>query len=109
MGIDNLEHGLVVDTEFDPQKKPGVCPAKSPESVQALHALDVHGPQIQSLVYSMISHHVALTSTLAIYETLDADEPPFDTLRQTRAVLSTLSWADFLTLKGLLGKRSRAG
>jgi imidazolonepropionase-like amidohydrolase len=109
MSIDNLEHGLIVDTEFDPQKKPGVCPAKSPNSVQALLALDVHGPQLQSLIHSMISHHVALTSTLAVHENFDADEPPFGTLRQTRAALSTLSWADFLTLKGLLGKRSRAG
>src|SRR5438874_925665 len=26
LGIDNLEHGLVVDTEFFPSKKPGECP-----------------------------------------------------------------------------------
>lgn len=109
MGIDNLEHGLIVDSEFDPQKKPGICPVKSFESVQALLGLDVHGQQIQRLIQSMISHHVALTSTLATYENLDADEPPLDTLRQTRATLSNLSWADFLKLKNLFGKRSRAG
>src|SRR6185369_17037651 len=27
IGIDNLEHGLIVDTEFAPEKKPDVCPA----------------------------------------------------------------------------------
>jgi imidazolonepropionase-like amidohydrolase len=26
IGIDNLEHGLPADTEFDPRKAPGVCP-----------------------------------------------------------------------------------
>ncbi len=109
MGIDNLEHGLIVDSEFDPHKEPGVCPAKSSDSVQALLVLDVHGQQIQRLIKSMISHHVALTSTLATYENFDADEPALDTLRQTQATLSGLSWADFLNLKTLLGKRTRAG
>lgn len=109
MGIDNLEHGLIVDSEFDPQKRPGQCPVKSSASVQALLALDVHGQQIQTLIQSMVSHHVALTSTLATYENLDADGPPLDTLHQTRAALSDLSWRDFLNLKTLLGKRTRAG
>src|SRR6185437_13199811 len=26
LGIDDLEHGLMVDTEFDPGKTPDVCP-----------------------------------------------------------------------------------
>src|SRR6266853_6475737 len=26
LGIDDLEHGLLVDTEFFPEKKPGQCP-----------------------------------------------------------------------------------
>ncbi|MBB5061126.1 imidazolonepropionase-like amidohydrolase [Granulicella aggregans] len=109
MGIDNLEHGLIVDSEFDPQKKPGVCPAKNSEGVQTLLQLDVHGQQIQRLIKSMISHHVALTSTLATYENSDTDEPPAATLRQTRATLSALSWADFLRLKALLGKPHHMG
>ena len=109
MGIDNLEHGLLVDTEFNPQKVTGVCPATTPASVQALLALDVHGTQIQGLIHTLVTHHVAVTSTLAIYENFDAEEPPMNTLERTHSSLSTLSWTDFLKLKSLLGKRSRAG
>src|SRR5881628_1248843 len=29
LGIDNLEHGMLTDTDFDPQKKPDVCPPNS--------------------------------------------------------------------------------
>src|SRR2546430_7477854 len=29
LGIDNLEHGMLTDTDFDPQKKPDVCPSNS--------------------------------------------------------------------------------
>jgi len=43
LGIDNLEHGLVVDTEFYSGKKPDVCP--SPRAALAeLTKLDVNGP-----------------------------------------------------------------
>ena len=31
LGIDNLEHGIVVDTEFYPGKKPNLCPAPDAE------------------------------------------------------------------------------
>ena len=31
IGIDNLEHGIIVDTEFTPGKKPDVCPAETLE------------------------------------------------------------------------------
>jgi imidazolonepropionase-like amidohydrolase len=33
LGIDNLEHGLAVDTEFYADKKPGVCPGQRPPQV----------------------------------------------------------------------------
>jgi len=33
IGIDNLEHGLLVDTEFHPGKQPDVCPASTRNDV----------------------------------------------------------------------------
>ena len=35
IGIDNLEHGIIVDTEFIPGKKPDVCPDGDSRSVLA--------------------------------------------------------------------------
>ena len=107
MGIDNLEHGLPEDKEFDPRKKPGVCPAADAQEGHSIVALDVHGPEIQGLIHTMISHHVALTSTLAIYETYEPEEPSLDALQGTKSVLSPTSWSEFLKLRGLIKQHPR--
>ena len=65
MGIDSLEHGLFVDTEFDPTKQPEVCPANDwPTNV----SLEIGSAEIRQTIDSLIRHHVAITSTLAIVE-----------------------------------------
>ena len=63
LGIDNLEHGLTVDTEFLPEKKPDVCPNPS-QAAGAAANLDVNGEAIQATIRALVSHHVAVTSTL---------------------------------------------
>src|SRR5438309_6819872 len=40
LGIDNLEHGLLVDTEFLPGKKPGLCPDE-PENPDLICKVEV--------------------------------------------------------------------
>ncbi len=75
LGIDNLEHGLVVDTEFDPSKKPDTCPTQA-ETFATLAKMDVEGPQIQETIHDLVAHHVAVTSTLAIFETFVPNRPP---------------------------------
>jgi imidazolonepropionase-like amidohydrolase len=67
LGIDDLEHGLTVDTEFHPDKKPDVCPNPT-EAVVAANKLDVNGPEIQKTINTLIRHHVAVTSTLPVFE-----------------------------------------
>ena len=74
LGIDDLEHGLTVDTEFFPGKQPDVCPPPN-QAVAAAAKLDVNGPEIQTTIRTMISHHVALTSTLPVFEQLVASRP----------------------------------
>ncbi len=69
MGIDNLEHGLVVDTEFDAGKTADVCPANP---FSSLAALDVNGDGVQQTIRELVQHKVAVTSTLAVFE----DAPP---------------------------------
>jgi len=75
LGIDDLEHGLVVDTEFDPGKAPDVCPAQ-PVTVATVGKLDVDGPQIQHTIQELVRHHVAVTSTLPVFETFTPNPPP---------------------------------
>jgi imidazolonepropionase-like amidohydrolase len=65
MGIDSLEHGLFVDTEFDPKKQPDVCPENDwPTNVSP----EIGSEQIRQMIETLRKHHVAVTSTLDIIE-----------------------------------------
>jgi imidazolonepropionase-like amidohydrolase len=68
MGIDSLEHGLSVDTEFFPGKQPGVCPSDSLGVLKSIDSVSVSGPQVQATIHDMVAHHVSLSSTLAVLE-----------------------------------------
>jgi hypothetical protein len=68
LGIDDLEHGPVfTDTEFVADKKPDLCPQSAGRANPwATMALD--GPQVKELISDLVSHHVAVTSTLPVFE-----------------------------------------
>jgi imidazolonepropionase-like amidohydrolase len=72
LGIDNLEHGFGVMTDFIPDKQPDLCP---PRSQTRLADLDVNGEGIKSLITLLVQHHVALTSTLTVFETFTPGRP----------------------------------
>ena len=67
LGIDDLEHGLFVDTEFLPDKKPGECPENS-ENPVLMSKLDVNAGPLHETVLDLVRHHVAVTSTLPVFE-----------------------------------------
>ena len=67
LGIDDLEHGLFVDTEFLPGKKPDVCPDE-PEDPAGMAKLDVKSGPLHDTVAYLVQHHVAVTSTLPVFE-----------------------------------------
>ncbi|MGH9412859.1 MAG: amidohydrolase family protein [Terriglobales bacterium] len=95
LGIDDLEHGLEIDTEFDPGKKPDVCPPRS-ETVKTLAAISVAGPQVQGTIHYLIAHHVALTSTLPVFEAMVPGRPPLRELPRLLQVLSPASRVHYL-------------
>ena len=66
LGIDDLEHGFFVNTELDPGKTPDDCTKTDGEDTLA--AMDPHGPLAKSLIADLVSHHVAVTSTLPVFE-----------------------------------------
>jgi len=74
LGIDDLEHGLVVDTEFTPGKQPDACPGAA-AARDALLKLDVNGPEIQGTIRALVDKHVAVTSTLPVFEASVANTP----------------------------------
>jgi len=71
LGIDNLEHGLLVDTEFYSGKQPDQCPAQS-ATLGELQSLDIASPAVRQLISALVRRGVAVTSTLAIFETFTA-------------------------------------
>jgi len=68
LGIDNLEHGYLDDWEFFPGKEPDKCPAQWDKLGAVYGALPTEDPAVQATIHDMVSHHVAMTSTLAVIE-----------------------------------------
>jgi len=67
LGIDDLEHGLFVDTEFFSDHKPGVC-AQKPDYVVQMSKLDVQSGPVHDMILDLVQRHVAVTSTLPVFE-----------------------------------------
>lgn len=70
LGIDNLEHGVVADTEFLPGKQPDVCPPGP--TADDLSRLDMNSESAQQTIRELVRHKVAVTSTLAVFEVAPA-------------------------------------
>jgi enamidase len=74
LGIDDLEHGIFVATDFVKDKQPDKCPNYA--AVQkSLASLDVSGAEAQALLQTLLKHHVALTSTLTVFEASTPGRP----------------------------------
>jgi imidazolonepropionase-like amidohydrolase len=74
MGIDNLEHGFMASTDFVPDKQPDVCPGQA-VGQRTIAALDENGAPFKALVKTLVDRHVALTSTMTVFETFAPGRP----------------------------------
>ncbi|MGH9141348.1 MAG: amidohydrolase family protein, partial [Vicinamibacterales bacterium] len=74
LGIDNLEHGFFAATDFVADKQPDVCPGQA-RGQQTIAALDENGEPFRALVKKLVDKHVALTSTLTVFETFTPGRP----------------------------------
>jgi imidazolonepropionase-like amidohydrolase len=72
LGIDNLEHGMLTASDFDPSKQPDVCPVTV---VGRNNAVDPRGQVAQATIQALVKHGVSMTSTLAVYEPFVANRP----------------------------------
>ncbi len=75
LGIDNLEHGFFTNSDYSPDKQPDQCPS---DLSARLLEVDLEGPEVQATFRDMVEHGVAMTSTLAIYETFVPNRPPLE-------------------------------
>lgn len=67
LGIDNLEHGFLVDSELVPGKKPDECPTMA-QVMESLASFDPDGASAQALLKELVARKVAITSTLPVFE-----------------------------------------
>lgn len=103
LGIDDLEHGLLVDTEFAPGKKPDVCPL-SKDVYATLAQLDIQSAPVEETIRDLVAHHVAVTSTLPVFETFVPNRPPLED-RVLDAMLPQAR-VDYLTRRARVAERS---
>jgi imidazolonepropionase-like amidohydrolase len=75
LGIDNLEHGLLTASDFDPAKQPDLCPVTL---FDENGKIDVHGPVADSVIRTMVKAKVPMTSTLAVFEPFVPNRPTKD-------------------------------
>jgi imidazolonepropionase-like amidohydrolase len=74
LGIDDLEHGFFVNTQLDPGKKPDVCSDSAGD--YTLEHMEAESAEAKDLIDTLVKHHVAITSTLPVFESLVEGRPP---------------------------------
>lgn len=103
LGIDNLEHGLLVDTEFSPDKKPDLCPSGRTNR-EALLSMDVEGEEIQETIRILVEAGVAVTSTLPVYEISVPGRPPVN--QMVLEAMAPTARESYLTRRARIGAGS---
>jgi imidazolonepropionase-like amidohydrolase len=105
LGIDNLEHGIFVDTEFLPTKKPGVCPAKEAAEDFAKN-VDIESAPVQAMIRDLVTRHVAVTSTLAVFEISVPNRPAMKKMLRAKEALSPQGWTTYLQVRGGIAEQN---
>jgi hypothetical protein len=77
LGIDNIEHGIIFDTDLYSGKKPDQCPEQS-DLFGAVMRMSVTDPEIQRTIGDLVRHGVAITSTLAVIESYTGRDKVID-------------------------------
>ena len=105
LGIDNLEHGIDVDTEFYPGKKHDECPATEAR-LDLARNVEIEGAPVQDMIHDLVAHHVAITSTLAVIETDVPNRPPLQRLNRTQSVLAPAAWSGYLAVRSRIAEKN---
>jgi imidazolonepropionase-like amidohydrolase len=94
LGIDDLEHGFFVNTQLEPGKKPDEC---STTGGATLMKMEPGGPAATALIAKLVKRHVAITSTLPVFEAGVPERPPLR--QQMLDAMSPQARESYLTLR----------
>jgi imidazolonepropionase-like amidohydrolase len=106
LGIDNVEHGIALDSELYSDKRPDECPNQW-DVFQALRRMDPGDSGIRQIINVLVRHGVAVTSTLAVLESYAFDESEVD--RRVPALISTRLQDTFQQARDRRKDRAKAG
>jgi hypothetical protein len=91
-----------------PGRKPGVCNYGRAGLEEIANKVDVNGPQVQALIRTLLDHPVAVTSTLAGYESFVRNWPPMPFLVRQRASMLAEAWSGLETRAGLAARAEKS-
>jgi imidazolonepropionase-like amidohydrolase len=103
LGIDDLEHGFFVNTQNDPGKTPDKCPRTSGDPT--LLAMTPDSPAADALIKDLVDHHVAVTSTLPVFEQRIPGHAPLNP--RAMAVLTSEAREAYLYARNLTNQGPR--
>ena len=103
-GIDNLEHGLFANTDYDPEKKPDQCP---PGAGARLEQVDLESDAVKQTFREMIAKKIPMTSTLAVYELFVPNRPPIE--QRVLDAMSPEVRSEYLTSRARLAEPGASG
>jgi hypothetical protein len=103
LGIDDLEHGFFVNTQLDPGKQPDKCSESTGNAT--LLAMTPDSAEATALIKLLVAHHVALTSTLPVFEQRVPGHAPLNP--RAMAVLTTEAREAYLFARNLTNQAPR--
>jgi imidazolonepropionase-like amidohydrolase len=101
LGIDDLEHGFFVNTQLDPGKQPDKCTTTA--GTPTLIAMKPGSPAANALIKLLVDDHVAVTSTMPVFEQGLALHAPLNP--KAMAVLTPQAKESYLYLRNLAASR----
>ncbi|MGZ5100516.1 MAG: amidohydrolase family protein [Usitatibacter sp.] len=108
LGIDNLEHGIAVASDFVRDKKPDQCPSRE-ASEDALLAVAPDGPEVKEVIAALVQRNVAVTSTLAVLAAGNVDWfPGADDLTLLNVQSNKAALKNLERIRGNAEKRDKA-
>lgn len=105
MGIDNLEHGPygAPDGELYSKKKPGVClddfSGYFGMLADIIKSIDPDGPELRKTIDTLVAHHVAITSTLAVFEGASRPSMNSGIMKRSHELMSPQAWSKVMTIR----------
>ena len=78
LGIDNLEHGLLANSEYFPGKVPDACPSDYAAMTRSWADLDIGSDAVKQTLQDITRKKVGMTSTLAVMELSAPSRVPRD-------------------------------